>query len=118
MKGTGQYAEQCLVKREVRAMIEFQQFNLLEDCSKFGPFQVIFCRNVMIYFDHPTQQAVVNRLAARLAPGGYLLIGHSESLNGIEHPLQYVAPATFRKGSSTPATTRIRQGGKLWKRSL
>jgi chemotaxis protein methyltransferase CheR len=118
MKGIGQYAEQCLVKREVRAMIRFQQFNLLEDCSQFGPFQVIFCRNVMIYFDHPTQQAVVNRLAARLAPGGYLLIGHSESLNGIEHSLQYVAPATFRKGSGAPAMKRIRKSGKSWERGL
>jgi chemotaxis protein methyltransferase CheR len=97
LKGTGQYADQCMVRREIRSLIDFRRFNLLDDCSKFGPFQVIFCRNVMIYFDQKTQQQVVNNLASRLAPGGYLLIGHSESLNGVEHTLQYVAPATYRR---------------------
>jgi chemotaxis protein methyltransferase CheR len=97
LKGTGKYADQCLVKREVKALIEFRQFNLLDDCSSLGPFHVIFCRNVMIYFDQQTQQSVVNSLASRLLPGGYLLIGHSESLNGINHPLQYISPATYRK---------------------
>jgi chemotaxis protein methyltransferase CheR len=96
LKGTGEYADQCLVKREVRSLITFKHFNLLEDCSSFGPFQVIFCRNVMIYFDKQTQETLVNKLASRLLPGGYLFIGHSESLNGISHPLQYVAPATYR----------------------
>jgi len=96
LKGTGEYADQCLVKREVRSLVTFKHFNLLEDCSSFGPFQVIFCRNVMIYFDRQTQETLVNKLASRLLPGGYLFIGHSESLNGISHPLQYVAPATYR----------------------
>jgi chemotaxis protein methyltransferase CheR len=100
LKGTGKYEEYCLVKREIRAAIEFKHFNLLDDCSVLGNFHVIFCRNVMIYFDQQTQEALVNRLAARLVPGGYLLIGHSESLNGLQHPLQYLRPATFRKAGS------------------
>jgi len=53
----------------------------------------------MIYFDKPTQQDVVNRLAACLEPGGCLFVGHAESLNGLAHPLQYVQPATYRKGA-------------------
>ncbi len=106
LKGVGQYADQCLVKRELRELIRFQQFNLLDDCSSFGPFQVIFCRNVMIYFDRQTQEAVVNKLASRLCPGGYLLIGHSESLNGVKHPLQYVAPATYRNTGAVRGATR------------
>lgn len=108
LKGTGEYADQCLVKREVRALIEFRQLNLLDDCSAVGPFQVIFCRNVMIYFDQQTQQAVVNHLISRLAPGGYLLIGHAESLNGIDHPLKYVTSATYRMPGSpgTASSTR------------
>jgi chemotaxis protein methyltransferase CheR len=69
----------------------------MEDFSRVGLFSVIFCRNVMIYFDQLTQRSLVNRLAAQLEPGGYLLIGHAESLNGIEHPLKYVCPATYRK---------------------
>ena len=102
LKGTGNYADQCLVKREVRNLINFQQMNLLEDCSSIGPFHVIFCRNVMIYFDQPTQQAVVNQLVSRLVPGGYLLIGHAESLNGVTHPLKYICSATYRKAGSFP----------------
>jgi chemotaxis protein methyltransferase CheR len=98
LRGTGAMAGQCLVKPELRNLIRFEKFNLLEDCSNKGPFDVIFCRNVMIYCDLPTQEAVVNRLAMCLAPGGYLLIGHSESLSGVEHPLEYIRPATYRRG--------------------
>jgi chemotaxis protein methyltransferase CheR len=108
MKGIGHYAGHCQVKPEVKAMINFSQLNLLHDCSSVGPFDVIFCRNVMIYFDLPTQQAVVNRLASRLTPGGYLLIGHAESLNGVKHSLEYICSATYRKpgGSSGAISTR------------
>ena len=60
------------------------------------PFHVIFCRNVMMYFDKPTQQDIVQRLAGCLERGGYLLVGHSESLTGVEHALEYVRPATYR----------------------
>jgi chemotaxis protein methyltransferase CheR len=105
LKGTGKYQGQCLVKPEVRALIDFQQFNLLEDCSSVGPFQVIFCRNMMIYFDLPTQQTVVDNLVSRLVPGGYLLIGHAESLNGIKHSLKSVCSATFQKPGSGQGAT-------------
>ena len=106
LKGTGSYADRCLVKPDIRKLVTFQPFNLLEPCACFGRFHVIFCRNVMIYFDHATQEALVNRLAAQLYPGGYLLIGHSESLGGLKQPLQFVAPATYRKaGTSKPGET-------------
>jgi chemotaxis protein methyltransferase CheR len=58
---------------------------------------VIFCRNVMIYFDKPTQEDLVERLADCLEPGGYLLTGHAESLLGGRHSLEYVCPAVYRK---------------------
>ncbi len=116
MKGVGNYAGQCLIKPEVRKLIAFQQLNLLRDCASVGPFQVIFCRNVMIYFDQPTQQTCVDHLVSRLVPGGYLLIGHAESLKGIEHPLEFVCTATYRKprgrGDSAPDTR-----SKDWMRS-
>jgi chemotaxis protein methyltransferase CheR len=112
LRGTGDYTGHCLVKPEVRKLIHFRQFNLLDDCSSFGPFQVIFCRNVMIYFDRPTQQRVVNSLAARLVPGGYLFIGHSESLNGIEHPLTYVRPATYRMGPAPRGAATMLRSSK------
>jgi chemotaxis protein methyltransferase CheR len=62
-----------------------------------GPFQVIFCRNVMIYFDKPTQQALVQRYWELLAPGGHLFVGHSESLSALSHRFAYVQPAVYRK---------------------
>jgi chemotaxis protein methyltransferase CheR len=62
-----------------------------------GPFQAIFCRNVMIYFDKATQQALVSRYYDLLAPGGHLFVGHSESLSALSHGFSYVQPAVYRK---------------------
>jgi chemotaxis protein methyltransferase CheR len=110
LKGSGASTGDYMVKKETRALVEFQRLNLMEDFSSVGLFSVIFCRNVMIYFDRETQQSLVNRLAAQLEPGGYLLIGHAESLNGVEHPLKYLCPATYRRMSNThyfiPRSTR------------
>lgn len=85
------------VKPTVRRIIEFQRVNLVEAFPPAKPFQAIFCRNVMIYFDKETQGRLVNRFASCLEPGGYLLIGHSESLTGLKHPYEYVKPATYRR---------------------
>jgi chemotaxis protein methyltransferase CheR len=60
-----------------------------------GPFDAIFCRNVMIYFDKATQQELVNRYWGLLRPGGYLFVGHSESLTGLTHRFTYVLPAVY-----------------------
>lgn len=86
------------VARELRELITFARFNLMNKQFPFrNRFDLIFCRNVMIYFDRPTQAMLVNRFAGHLAPGGFLLIGHSESLNSLEHPLSYVQPTIYRK---------------------
>jgi chemotaxis protein methyltransferase CheR len=85
------------INPEVRRMIEFDRGNLIEPLRPGGSFPVIFCRNVMIYFDKPTQERVVTNLSQFLEPGGYLLIGHSESLMGVRHSLDYVQPAIYRK---------------------
>jgi chemotaxis protein methyltransferase CheR len=82
---------------EILAMLEFRRINLIEPLPALGTFPVIFCRNVMIYFSRETQTRLVNRLAQHLEPGGYLFVGHSESLTGIEHPLQPVQPAVYVK---------------------
>jgi chemotaxis protein methyltransferase CheR len=97
LRGTGQSAGLYRVKPAVRSLIEFRRWNLMETLNPPQPFHVIFCRNVMIYFDKETQEGVVNRLAACLAPGGYLLVGHAESLTGLRHPFTYVKPAVYRK---------------------
>ncbi len=97
LKGEGRWSGWYLMKREVRSLIEFRRFNLMEKISHSESFPVVFCRNVMIYFDRQKQQEVVNRLADAIEPGGYLFIGHSESLNSLRQPLEYVAPAIYRK---------------------
>lgn len=97
-RGIGPQDGNYRVKAELRAKVSFSHLNLLEGEPSFrDPFHVIFCRNVMIYFDRPTQEELVSRLTRRLVPGGYLLVGHSESLTGIRHGLQMVKPATYRR---------------------
>lgn len=82
---------------DVRKMVRLAWLNLLEKWPMKGPFNVIFCRNVMIYFDRPTQQKLINRFWDLLEPGGYLFVGHSEGLSAIKHKFRYMRPATYRK---------------------
>jgi chemotaxis protein methyltransferase CheR len=83
---------------ELRASVTFRQLNLMDaDYGFEEPFHVVLCRNVMIYFDRPTQQMVLNRISSNLHSGGYLLMGHSESLNGLDVPLVQVAPTVYRR---------------------
>ncbi len=89
------------VKPACRELVVFRQFNLLQEHYPFRrPFDVIFCRNVMIYFDKPTQIQVVRMLCRCLAPGGYLFIGHSESLIGHDSGLQCLGPSIFQKAAA------------------
>jgi chemotaxis protein methyltransferase CheR len=85
------------VAPELRQVICFNHLNLMENWPFTGPFDFIFCRNVMIYFDKPTQQRLINRFWDMLAPEGVLFTGHSESLTGIEHRFQYIRPTIYGK---------------------
>jgi chemotaxis protein methyltransferase CheR len=97
-RGFGPQEGNYRVKRTLRDRVSFHHLNLLQGELPFrDPFHVIFCRNVMIYFDRPTQEELVLRLASRLVPGGYLFVGHSESLTHMRHSLQAVRPAVYRK---------------------
>lgn len=91
------------VRPEVRALIEFRRLNLIEPFRHATRFPAIFCRNVMIYFNAETKQELVNRLAESLEPGGYLFVGHAESLNSLRQPLAYFKPAVYRKDSGLVA---------------
>jgi chemotaxis protein methyltransferase CheR len=96
LRGRGESEGQYKVKPQLAAQVEFARLNLIEPFPSRPPFHVIFCRNVMMYFDKPTQQGIVQRLEQCLERGGYLFVGHSESLTGVEHGLEYVCPATYR----------------------
>lgn len=97
-RGFGPQEGNYRVKRVLRDRVTFHHHNLLEDDLPVRePFHVIFCRNVMIYFDRTTQDELVSRLADRLMPGGYLFVGHSESLTQMRHTLQPIRPAVYRK---------------------
>jgi chemotaxis protein methyltransferase CheR len=83
---------------KLKEEVLFQKFNLMETVFPFRRrFHVIFCRNVMIYFDENTRRKLVNKFSDLLEPGGYLFIGHSEALNREETSLKYVIPAVYRK---------------------
>lgn len=100
LRGEGASRGFYKVKPEVTRMVEYRRLNLIEAFNAETIFPLIVCRNVMIYFDRPTQERVVSRMTGFLEPGGHLFVGHSESLNGIRHSLQFVKPAIYRK----PAT--------------
>ena len=97
-RGFGPQDGNYRIKSAHRDRINFQHLNLLEGEPPFRePFHVIFCRNVMIYFDRPTQEELIAKLARLLVPGGYLFVGHAESLTVLKHPLLAVRPAIYRR---------------------
>ncbi len=97
LRGTGAQEGKFRFRPEIRRMIHFERINLMEPLPAEGPFPLIFLRNIMIYFDRPTQERVVSAMTAKLEPGGYLFVGHSESLNGISHELDHVQVAIYKK---------------------
>ncbi len=83
---------------ELRAMVRFRRLNFMDDDFGFRqPFDVIFCRNVIIYFDRPTQERLLRKLVESLAPGRYIFLGHSETLLGLNLPLRQMAPSVYRR---------------------
>ena len=96
-KGTGAQAGKAIVKAQLRAVVTFRVLNLLQPWPMHGPFDVIFCRNVMIYFDQATRERLVSRFAQMLAPGGYLCIGHSESIHSVGAPFRLVGKTIYRR---------------------
>jgi chemotaxis protein methyltransferase CheR len=97
-RGVGAQDGTCRVKADLRKRVRFQRVNLFQAEYPVPRDQhVIFCRNVMIYFDPPSRAILVHRLTRQLVPGGFLVIGHSESLMGIRHELESVRQSVFRK---------------------
>lgn len=97
LKGVGQQEGMLLIDRRLRQRCRFRKINLMEPLQSMGKFDVIFVRNVMIYFDAPTKTRVVERLVQVLKPGGFLFTSHSESLHGITDVVRMVRPSIYQK---------------------
>lgn len=97
-KGIGAQEGKYRVVKALRERTSYHRLNLLTDQYPFSrTFQLIFCRNVMIYFDRETQSELIARLHRIIEPGGHLFVGHSESLAGIQHQFEYIRPAIYRR---------------------
>ena len=96
-RGLGADEGKVRVRAQVRRAIEYRRVNLIEIENLNETFDVVFCRNVMIYFDKAVQQRVVSMIERHLSPGGHLFIAHSESLNGLSHELKWMAPAVYQR---------------------
>jgi chemotaxis protein methyltransferase CheR len=97
LKGVGAQEGTFLVDPRLRSRVKFMQVNLIGPLPQLRGFDVIFLRNVMIYFDAPTKREVIARMLPHLGRGGHIIVGHSESLNGLSESLASVQPSIYRK---------------------
>jgi chemotaxis protein methyltransferase CheR len=97
LRGDGESAGFVCMQEKLRARVRFGQLNLCQPIDAIGPFDVIFLRNVLIYFDAPTKSAVVDRVLSQLRPGGLFFIGTAEGRVPCKTPLEVLAPGAFRK---------------------
>lgn len=96
-KGCKQWTGFMRVQPTIKEMVQFERYNLLDSNVPGRVFDIIFCRNVMIYFDSLTKETVVRNLTSALKPKGYFIIGGAESLSGLNHQLKYVEPSVYMK---------------------
>ena len=96
LKGQGKHEGMFLMSKAIRDRVAFTQANLCQPLPRLGPFDVVFLRNVLIYFDLPEKLKVVKAVASQLKPGGILMVGHSESLTGLDVGLTAIRPTVYR----------------------
>ena len=97
LKGKDPTTPRVRMTQEMRGMVKFQHLNFMDNDYRIAPpMDIIFCRNCLIYFDRPTAESIVNKLCRHLIPGGYLFIGHSETLNKLKVPVVQVAPTIYQ----------------------
>lgn len=97
LKGREEFEDFFLLESAIRQRVHFSIANLIEPLPDLGMFEIIFLRNVMIYFDRDTKKRLVEKISERLRPGGYFIVSHSESLNGLDSPLKLIAPSIYQK---------------------
>jgi chemotaxis protein methyltransferase CheR len=95
------------VDNKLQQLITFKQLNLMQDWPMNGPFDVIFCRNVIIYFDKATQEMLFSRYYEMLKPGGLLILGHSESLGSYQKYFENANRTIFRKPIQVMSSDRV-----------
>jgi chemotaxis protein methyltransferase CheR len=96
-RGAGTQAGRCRARDELRSLITFRQLNLMHEWPMRGPFDAIFCRNVIIYFDKATQRMLFERMAALQRPGDFLFLGHSESLHRVSDRYELIGRTIYRR---------------------
>ena len=96
LQGTGEFEGKVQLKPDIKNLVDFRCHNLMAPLPFNSKFHIIFCRNVVIYFDRATQKNLFQRFQNSLLPGGYLFIGHSESLSFFEHSLRYIQPSVYK----------------------
>ena len=99
LRGKGDYAGTMRVSDEVRKSVHFFQHNLIRDVPSLGSYEVIFLRNVLIYFDQSRKQQILSAMVSRLRAGGVLFVGHAESLQGLALPLTRIGRSVYEKDS-------------------
>jgi chemotaxis protein methyltransferase CheR len=97
-----QVGEMWQIAPEIRAMVQFRPFNLLHDCAQLGRFDVVFCRNVLIYFDQQTKIEVLDRLAQVIVPDGYLVLGAAETVVGLTSSFRPIPDKRALYGPNVP----------------
>jgi chemotaxis protein methyltransferase CheR len=97
LRGNGPFQGKARVKPELQTLVQFQQLNLMHDWPMKGPFDAIFCRNVLIYFDKPTQKQLFERFAKLLPLEGHLFIGHSESPLDLTNRFELIGNSIYRR---------------------
>jgi len=96
-KGKGSNSGNVRVSPELRDIIDFKQVNLMQEWPMRNKFHIIFCRNVVIYFDKPTKIKLLNRYADQLVDGGYMILGHSESIQGMSDRFETIGKTVYKK---------------------
>ena len=111
LKGRGEQAGLMKAGAAIRQLVRFQRLNLYDGHPSGGPFDLLFCRNVLIYFNAASRARVVNRLIGHLPPAGYFFLGHAESLNGVTDRLRSVGPTVY--GAADRRAPQSRTPGPL-----